>query len=745
MSQPVILKSVMMNDRILGYTNRLSAAPGDIVEFKVSAPLKGKFNARLVRLICGDDSPEGPGFKVEEIKSLIERSYPAHQQPILAGSYVYVSKEAFNLSSFTLQAMIWPTLVANGKAQAILGNYDAATESGYSLFIDEGGCLAFRVGKNAPVSTNVRLMARHWYEVYATFDSSSCRVIIGQTMMLIYHGMPQTITKSSIITQAVGEGGSFLMAAWNDNKRVAAHFNGKIDSPRVSAKALQPHEIKLLHDLPLHVELADYVVAAWDFSREISTVQVIDISSNHHHGRTVNLPTRAMTGWNWDSSSFDFQSKPEHYAAIHFHDDDLYDCGWHTDFSFQVPAELKSGIYCAHIWQEGNTNEKTEDFVPFFVRPPQGTATAPLALLVPTASYLAYANHQMISSWWFEELSSCKFATMSEVDRYLEEHESFGLSVYDEHNDGSGVCYSSYLRPILNMRPKTDLWQFNADTHLTDWLEELGIAYDVITDDDLHNEGAACLKSYSCVMTGTHPEYYSKQMLDGLQAYTNDGGRLMYMGANGFYWRIAYHPKLPGVIEHRRAEDGMRAWFSEAGESFMSFTGEMSGLWARNGRPPNMLVGNAFAAQGFVNAVPYHRTEASYDPRAAFIFAGIGDEPIGNFGTIGGGAAGWEIDRADTRLGTPPHALIVATANDFPDSYHWVNEEINHTHSAINGDTNPRVRCDMMFFEMPKGGAVFSTGSISYSGALAHNNYKNNVSRLTENVVRRFIDPTPFS
>ena len=112
-----------MNDRILGYTNRLSAAPGDIVEFKVSAPLKGKFNARLVRLICGDDSPEGPGFKVEEIKSLIERSYPAHQQPILAGSYVYVSKEAFNLSSFTLQAMIWPTLVANGKAQAILGNY----------------------------------------------------------------------------------------------------------------------------------------------------------------------------------------------------------------------------------------------------------------------------------------------------------------------------------------------------------------------------------------------------------------------------------------------------------------------------------------------------------------------------------------------------------------------------------------------------------------------------------------------
>ena len=30
------------------------------------------------------------------------------------------------------------------------------------------------------------------------------------------------------------------------------------------------------------------------------------------------------------------------------------------------------------------------------------------------------------------------------------------------------------------------------------------------------------------------------------------------------------------------------------------------------------------------------------------------------------------------------------------------------------------------------------------AGALAHNNYDNNVSRLTENVIRRFLDPAPF-
>ncbi len=46
------------------------------------------------------------------------------------------------------------------------------------------------------------------------------------------------------------------------------------------------------------------------------------------------------------------------------------------------------------------------------------------------------------------------------------------------------------------------------------------------------------------------------------------------------------------------------------------------------------------------------------------------------------------------------------------------------------------VRCDMVFFETPKGGAVFSTSSISWAGALAHDGYKNNVSRITANVVK---------
>ena len=38
--------------------------------------------------------------------------------------------------------------------------------------------------------------------------------------------------------------------------------------------------------------------------------------------------------------------------------------------------------------------------------------------------------------------------------------------------------------------------------HLTDWLEEKNIDFDVVTDEDLHIEGVDMLNRYRCVLTG---------------------------------------------------------------------------------------------------------------------------------------------------------------------------------------------------------------------------------------------------
>ena len=56
--------------------------------------------------------------------------------------------------------------------------------------------------------------------------------------------------------------------------------------------------------------------------------------------------------------------------------------------------------------------------------------------------------------------------------------------------------------------------QFNADLRLLDWMEAMGHEYEVVTDEDLHMEGESLLGPYLVVVTGSHPEYWSAQMLD---------------------------------------------------------------------------------------------------------------------------------------------------------------------------------------------------------------------------------------
>jgi len=137
----------------------------------------------------------------------------------------------------------------------------------------------------------------------------------------------------------------------------------------------------------------------------------------------------------------------------------------------------------------------------------------------------------------------------------------------------------------------------------------------------------------------------------------------------------------------------------------------------------------------------------SFDPRAAFIFAGIGpDEIIGDFPSmvLGEGAAGSELDRVDYALGSPAHTLILAESYGHSDAYQHVVEELNTSDSRQGGTENSLVHAHLAFLEYPNGGAVFSTGSIAWSGSLSYNNYTNNVSRITENVLRRLSSDAPI-
>jgi N,N-dimethylformamidase len=562
--------------KVLGYLDRWSVEPGDGVKVMVSTYGVGHYDAALVRVTCGDDSPAGPGFK-EEVAADVAGRFAGRMQPINAGSYgVVPHAPAFDgPGGLTLQAMIYPTTPGKG-VQGIITKWREADHSGFALYIDASGCLALRLGDGAgnriDVSSGQPLSARTWCLSGASYDPRTRTVRLYQAVQASW-APPAALVERRVELPAIGRNNvPLLIAAFGSNENgvvACSHYNGKIELPRLRHRPLKGEEMAASFNDAVPPQLDADVVGAWDFAREPSSDRIVDASANRLHGRLVNLPSRAVKGFAWRGQEFCWTKAPQEYGAIHFHDDDLYDAGWKPDFSFVVPADLKSGVYAVRLRAEDD-----EFHMPLFVRPPRGTASERLAFLASTATYLAYANYQWPLQEPLAEIKNQAVLVLEKGDVFLQEHPEFGLSTYDKHSDGSGSRYATRLRPVLNMDLKGPAWSFNADTHILDWLEAIRQPFDVITDEDLHAEGVSLLAGYGAVLTGTHPEYWSTAMLEGVRTYLDRGGRLAYLGGNGFYWRCAFHPCWPGAIEVRRAESGARYWIEEPGEYYLQFTGE---------------------------------------------------------------------------------------------------------------------------------------------------------------------------
>ena len=716
---------------LIGYTDRLSARAGETIEFKVSSTAREPFHARLVRVISADPNPAGPGLIEHPVGASFEGSYPSRVQRFFPGSYgvIHTRSKVPALTGFTLVADIWPTSMG-GKEQAILtlANTDRPV---VTLMLDEQGAIAGRVtghdAESTTVSTGKALTERRWYRVWLTFDDDSGELSAAWLALAgAQLASAKTMVRHSFQAGAIEQ---IFIAAGKDT----GYFNGKVDSPGIYDQVVD------FSDPP--DSQTPGLVARWDFSRGISTTRIEDVGPLSLNGELVNMPARAMTGSSWDGSEMCWRQVPEHYGAIHFHDDDIYDFGWETDFRFTIPGDLPSGVYAARI----ECGEHT-DAMPFFVCPPKGEARASLCVLVSTFTYTVYGNHARPD---FRPSWKQRIMDWHAYPHNAAEYPEYGLSTYNFHRDGSGICHASYRRPLFTLRPgyltfcagtDSGLRHFQADSHLITWLTSKDYRFDIITDQELNDEGLDAIQSYKTLMTGSHPEYHTEATLDALQAYRDQGGNLMYMGGNGFYWRVALHREQAGIIEIRRGEGGIRAWAAEPGEYYHAFDGRYGGLWRRSGRAPQVLAGVGFSAQGTFLGSHYRRNPDTYDQAVAWIFAGVRDEVLGDFGLSGGGAAGFELDRVYQRLGSPPDIRILASSENPADTFVLVPEEqLTHLTNWPGKPVEQLLRADMVYFEVPNGGRVFSTGSITFCGSLVHNDGDNNISRIVANVLDRFL------
>lgn len=658
------------------------------------------------------------------------------------GSYAYVSEWRPPTAGKGLQISLYMQawLVDCSHAQTLVSTLNTAEQTGFSIVLNSHGSIDVWTGTDHEfevISTGIKPKKKTWSQLEISFVGRSIKVSLSPKSFKVE---PIPIS-TAYETQLQGEpliyrpGPLFVAADQNGSndsrQRATNFFNGRIA------------------DLTLQTsEESSSLLAKYDFALQMSSDTIVDTSGHGQNGLLINAPTRAVRSHDWDGSECDWTKAKYGYGAIHFHDDDMDDADWDTDFIITIPCGVRSGAYAVEVEA---TNGKDKDWVTFFVRPHswESDISKKVCLVFSTFTYLAYANERLYDT---TRPNTADLGPGFDIDKTIKSSEFYkmrrrldlGLSTYDRHNDGSGVIFSSSKRPILNVRPGYIMWafsrprEFSADLMMLGYLEREGIPYEIITDHDLHQRGVDALKGFNTVITGCHPEYPSPQVFAAYSTFAAHGGNLMYMGGNGFYWVTALDSARPHRLELRRGDVGVRPYTLPGGEQVNSLDGQQSGLWRSRGMSCNTLWGVGFCAQGTGLGVPYKRTEQSKSSHLSWIFEGIEGDLIGEYG-FGGGASGDEIDRYDVENGSPEDAVILASSTGHSDEFGIATEDL--TYPALNtlGTQTNLIRSDLVYYIAAGGGAVFSVGSINWYCSLAWEAYENNVARLTGNIIKGFL------
>src|SRR5262245_36260701 len=252
---------------LTGYTDRLSAAPGGRIAFKVSRAAAGPYRASLARVVHADPNPAGPGVKVEDLAHRFAIERPSRAQPLALGSHARVdAASALRLDGpLTVTALVWPTLATPGE-QCVVSRWDETRAEGWALSLGPGGAtVQIGVSGGAPLvlSTGRPVKLRQWHRVWLVADPIAGALRAGQGP--IDGGVREEVSAPLPRGARLDAAVPLLIGARGADARDL--YNGKIEDPLLVAAAAPAPEALVLDPLLPPAGL----VAGWDFSQGIDS------------------------------------------------------------------------------------------------------------------------------------------------------------------------------------------------------------------------------------------------------------------------------------------------------------------------------------------------------------------------------------------------------------------------------------------------------------------------------------------
>ncbi len=376
--------------------------------------------------------------------------------------------------------------------------------------------------------------------------------------------------------------------------------------------------------------------------------------------------------------------------------------GYHSKAQF-IEAPERSGLYYLHA------RSKSGDFFafPWVVAPRQPKAL--LAVLASDINWNAYNSFGGRSNYIHADCfpPTPTINSRLELKRYTEtEHRTYDTDTYapisldrpdpynhiDEHEQWGDPIAG---RQGCHLAP--------AEWRLYGWMERNNIAYDLYSETMFHFDQVP-LDDYKVLVISTHPEYWSADMYYRLKEWVFErGGRLMYLGGNGLNCEVEF-------LDEERIVYQNTVW-SHSEPNFAPDGTVCESRFARRQESEANLLGVVFSFPGIMTGAPYETINADH-----WCFEGTGLKNGDTFGAkslhqrIPGGASGHETDKTSPQ--SPANVQILA--------------------KGLNPNQGG---AEIVYFDTPGGGEVFSVGSITWPACLPVDEA---VSTITANVMKRF-------
>ena len=543
------------------YSDKPSYVAGEPLIAYVSASVP--CDVEVVRL--GD---ELDGTSRDEVLHRVRIERPITQQ-VHPGSYIYIERGLPNVPQIALSLECWVRLWNLHEPQGILTQLDDA--SGFGLLVFPDGAIGFFTGEcSDPIETPHRSVTKldvpgkptvskyitpsaQWHHIMATVNDERKAIWIdGRLASEWEHRQPLIPAACPLRIGALGRAG---------------FANGLLDAdiamPAIYSRALTEDEIRKRYaERGLKPPLINSdLLGCWPLVEERGT-KITDVSNASRDGAIINAATWMIGGPSFLPASALTQRdyNPEldvtRGHGLRLASDDLYDCRWQPTFSYDLTKTARPGLYALRARFSEEDSDRMTNAV-FVVRRAAEAPRASIALLFATNTWKAYSGAPFCSAW------PGVFAQIGNQGYQPKPNDPVAaFCFYRFHRAGQPTYKLGWRMPWPAASPyalssTTEIGYGHlsrADRFTQQWLENNGYQHDTLSDLDLHRDERALDGTKVLFIVG-HSEYWSRESMQRVREFLDNGGKIVCLSGNSMYWRVT-HDLNAMTIECRKAKGG---------------------------------------------------------------------------------------------------------------------------------------------------------------------------------------------